>query len=55
MDIIKILRNLRNLKIYSKMMGFDGALKFKIKNEDKNLIKINSSDSDIIHIRKPIN
>jgi hypothetical protein len=55
MDISKILRNLRNLRIHSKMIGFNGATKLKIKNQDKNLIELSSSDSDIFQIREPNN
>jgi hypothetical protein len=40
LNISKILRNLRNLRIHSKMIGFNKAKKLKIKNQDKNLIEL---------------
>ena len=37
------------------MLGYKGATKMKIKNQDENLIELSSSDSDINEIRKKIN
>ena len=40
MDIVKILRNLRNLKLYNQLSGYKGATKLKIKNQGHNLIEV---------------
>ena len=48
MDIIKLIRSQRNLKIYSKYSGFKDEIKFAIKNARKNIIDIDKfSDNDI--------
>jgi len=40
MDIVKLIRGLRNLKIYNKVSGLKEANKFFIKNTRKNIIDI---------------
>ena len=38
LDILRILKNLRNLKIFNKLLGYDGINKYAIKNSYKNII-----------------
>ena len=40
MDLIKILRNLRNQIIYNNQKGFSEHVKFKVKHNNKNIIII---------------
>jgi hypothetical protein len=46
MNIVSILRNLRNLKLYNQISGYKGAIKLKIKNQVPNVINISLSESD---------
>ena len=39
MDLIKILRNLRNQIIYNNQKGFSEHVKFKVKHKNKNIAK----------------
>lgn len=40
LDIIRIIKNLRNLKIFNKLLGYEGINKYAIKNSYKNIIEI---------------
>ena len=40
LDILRIIKNLRNLKIFNKLLGYEGINKFAIKNSYKNIIEI---------------
>ena len=40
LDIVRIIKNIRNLKIFSKLLGYEGINKFAIKNSYKNVIEI---------------
>jgi hypothetical protein len=46
MDIIKLIRGLRNLKIYNKLSGMKEEIKFAIKNARKNIIDIDKLSED---------
>ena len=48
MDILKIIRDLRNLKIFKKLLGYKGLNKFVIQQSYKNVIEVDgSSESEI--------
>ena len=42
MDLIKLVRGIRNLKIFNKVNGFDEQIKFIIKNSCKNVIDLDN-------------
>ncbi len=47
MDLIKLVRGIRNLKIFNKVNGFNEHIKFIIKNSEKNIIDLdNLSDGE---------
>jgi hypothetical protein len=47
MDLIKLVRGIRNLKIFNKVNGFNEHIKFIIKNSEKNVIDLdNLSDGE---------
>ena len=43
MDLVKILRAIRNLRIQSNLKGNDEAIKFAVKHSKKNLIDVDDS------------
>jgi hypothetical protein len=47
MDIVKLLRGLRNLKIFSKMIGLEEHTKFAIKNSNKNVIDLDNNSDEV--------
>ena len=48
MDIVKLLRGLRNLKIFSKMIGLEEHTKFAIKNSNKNVIDLDNNSDEVL-------
>ena len=49
MDLVKLIRGIRNLKIFSKVNGFGDLTKFIVKNSYKNVIdldKISDEEND---------
>ena len=46
LDIVKMLRDLRNFKILLTNTMMDKSTKFEIAHSDKNLIKLDTSDED---------
>jgi hypothetical protein len=40
MDLVKLIRGIRNLKIFSKVNGFGDLTKFIVKNSYKNVIDL---------------
>ena len=60
MDVVKIIRSLRNLKIFNKLQGHNDEIKFAIKNSRKNILdmdkhyKENYSIEDFFEKREQI-
>jgi hypothetical protein len=49
MDLVKLVRGIRNLKVFNKVNGFGDLTKFIVKNSYKNVIdldKITDEDED---------
>jgi hypothetical protein len=46
MDLVKILRNLRNLKIFTKNIGLKGVTKLRIKNQGINILDLNEIETE---------
>jgi len=44
MNIIKLLKNVRNQVIFNSLNGFTEQIKFKVKHLSKNLITIEEND-----------
>ena len=42
MDIVKLIRGIRNLKIFNKVNGLSDFNKFMIKNSNKNVIDLDN-------------
>ena len=40
LDVVRIIKNIRNLKIFNKLLGYEGINKYAIKNSYKNVIEI---------------
>ena len=48
MDILKIIKDLRNIKIFKKLLGYKGINKFVIQQSYQNVIDVDgSSESEI--------
>ena len=43
MDVVKLIRGIRNLKIFNKVSGLSEHNKFLIKNSNKNVIDLDNS------------
>ena len=47
MNLVKLIRNLRNQIILSNLNGYSDYMKFKVKNNMKNVIIIDKPDEEI--------
>ena len=47
MNLIKLLKNLRNQQIFNNLNGYSEHVKFQVKHHTKNIIIIDKSDDEI--------